>query len=394
MGYNKNRSHKNGYLFAANMKSHAVLSTISIVYSSILLIGERKDNEAVMIIILLHAGSLFTLLITYLFASIGDVWYVVGSGQFQMVSLDTMGMMFYFIFPVVILFFRFEGLYGEVARSAAEVARGYLHSILGVQSNGDTVSSSLVLALALITSIGVSLLNALCPMGGYLFSRAYTHGQPNTKKVALCIDFSDLPHGESYLLKFLKEMKMDAVFNIFVSREDIALFHPQLKELIKKGHNLVLSPTNYKWNISGLNLLKGKLAASNIQSAYDIYSGVLGKNPSWFFAKSADGIGRHPALFQKARELGMKVAYWSTLIEVDGWNLTAEQLSDLKNDVIDKNGGSIIYVTLGKKGRASAGGLTSSSICQIVDGLTGHDDANYSFESLSDVVQDDATMVL
>ena len=107
--------------------------------------------------------------------------YTVGSGQFQMTSLDTAGKWIYFICPAVILYFRFIDKYGDIIAWIMRQELSVLPSIL-VVSDEDLVSLSLVLSLAMITAVGVPLLNSLCPMGGYLFSRAYTHGQANTKK--------------------------------------------------------------------------------------------------------------------------------------------------------------------------------------------------------------------
>ena len=97
---------------------------------------------------------------------------------------------------------------------------------------------------------------------------------------------------------------------------------------------------------------------------------------------------RHPSVLREASDLGMKVAYWSTLVVLtDVDRLTSGQRSAIGGDISDKNGGSIIYITLGK-GVSSNG--VSDLLCELVDMLDGE----YSLASLSDVAKDDAEMVL
>mmetsp|Transcript_13493 Transcript_13493/g.29311 ORF Transcript_13493/g.29311 Transcript_13493/m.29311 type:complete len:580 (+) Transcript_13493:41-1780(+) len=396
--YNKNRSHKNGCLLTTEMKSQAIFAGISMLLSCSIVMGSNPDPEAstaAMTVFLL--GSLFAVLMSYTFASVADVWYTIGSGQFQMVSLDTVGIMLYFICPAVILHLRFLDRYGESIASKCAVMKEYLQST-GILSTGDVygediISFSLVMTLAMVTSVGVPLLNALCPMGGNLFSRAYTHGQPNTKKVAVCVNFSDLPkeaHKRKTILDSLEKNtykdQTTAVLNIFVTLEDLTLFPEDLKMLAKKGHVIALTPSEFQEAFCGLSMFEGNKASCNLQIAHHEYSEIFGKEPSWISSRSADSVGRHPSLLREASDLGMKIAYWSTLVQLTGGKLTNEQKDAINSDCADKNGGSIIFVTLEK---AVSSNAMQTSLSELINTLDG-----YSMESLSDVAKDEATMVL
>ncbi|KAL7552697.1 hypothetical protein ACHAWF_015934 [Thalassiosira exigua] len=385
--FNKHRVHKSGCLLTPCMKSHAIFAGISIMLACSISIGNIPQSSMHILVVFL-LGSLFSILMSCTFASVADVWYAVGSGQFQMVSLDTAGMMFFFVFPAAIIYFRFIDKYGESLASKASLLKGYLQSV-GVDVSGeigddDTLTSSMVMTLALITAIGVPLLNGICPIGGYLFSRAYTHGQPNTKKAALCVGFADLgTQKRADLWKSLE--KKESVLNIFVTLEDMHLHAAELKLLSGKGHAISLAPTEFKDTLCGLSMFQGNKSC-NIQIAHHEYTELFGDEPSWVLAKSADSIGRHPAFLRVVKDLGMKVSYWSTHVEVAGNKLTDAQLREVREECSDKDGGSIIYVALGKGAPPSC---MSSALSEIIDSLDG-----YSLESLSHVVRDDATMVL
>lgn len=383
--YNKYRAHKHGNLLTSEMKSHAVAATISIILSCSLVLQQHDDEYTIKLIVLL-LGALFTILMSVFFAAVADVWYVVGSGQFQMASLDTAGMMLYFILPAVVLFFRFLGMYGESVGSRVSNLMAYVVKSVGISAvDGDNgISSSFVLSLAMLVSVSVPILNALCPMGGYLFSRAYTHGQPNTKKVALCANFSDLESGENDLWEYLSQRKDEgeytAVLNVYVTLNDLQSFPEAVKELAKKGHHVALAPSDPSGELS---LFQGSEAANYVESIVNEYRKVIGTEPSWIAA-----YGRHPAMLGKATEFGIKVAYWSTLVQVGGDMLSVEQQDDISSDVADKNGGSIVHVTLGKDGSNE---FLSASLLAIVNDLSSK---GFTFESLLDVARDDATMIL
>ena len=73
----------------------------------------------------------------------------------------------------------------------------------------------------------------------------------------------------------------------------------------------------------------------------------------------------------------MKVAYWSTLVQLKGNGLTSKQKSALTSEVSDKNGGSIIYVIV------EEGISLNNGLCEVIDAL------GYNLESLSDAAKDE-----
>lgn len=396
--YAKHRAHKNGNLLTCEMKSQAVFAGISILLSCSIVMESKPGASNLLVVFLL--GSLFVILMSHTFASVADSWYAVGSGQFQMCSLDAAGMMFYVLCPVVILHLRFLDKYGESIGSKSALLKEYLQSSgvlsvpVGDGYEADVISFSLVMTLAMITAVGVPLLNALCPMGGYLFSRAYIHGQPNTKKVALCVNFSVLPRDANERIQIWKSLekkksngqKVSAVLNIFVTLEDLTLFSTELMSMAEKGHTIALAPSEFQATLCGLSLFQGIKSSCNIEIAQIKYSEVFGKEPSWLFSKSAESIGRNPIFLRKASDLGMKVAYWSTLVQLNGNRLSSEQKRVISEDCSDKNGGSIIHVML-QQGVSPSG--MSTLLCEVIDVIDG-----FSLESLSVVAKDDASMIL
>ena len=389
--YNKHKAHKHGCLLTLEMKSQSVFAGIAILLSCCVAV-EKNPGTSIIAMTVFLLGSVFTILMSVMFASVADVWYAVGSGQFQMVSLDTAGIMIYFICPAVILYLRFLDKYGDTIALKLKTyleSTGIFSSVVG--SGDDVISLCLVLSLAMVTVVGVPLLNALCPMGGYLLSRAYTHGQPNTKKVALCVDYADLPKGKDAKLRLeIWEAleKKNAVLNIYVTLEELTLFPVQLKLLADKGHVIQLAPTEFEEEaFNGWSMFQGNKSSCNLQIAHYEYTELFGEEPKWLLSRSVDSIGRHPTLLSEARELGMKVVYWSTLVQLMGDTLTKKQLTAVQGDITDKNGGSIVYIKLGKGISARC---LAAPLCEVINKL----DDQYSLESLSDVAKDEVKMVL
>ena len=414
--YYMHRAHTHGCLLTCEMKSQSIFVGISMLLSCSIAIMIDPSNviSAVNTMTVFLLGSLITILFGYIFACVADVWYAVGSGQFLMISLDTAGMMVFFICPLIVLLLRFLDKYGKSITSMAGVFREYyvqsmpkiLSSSIGDKSDEDILSMTLVILLVMISSvIGVPLLNALCPMGGYLFSRAYTHGQPNTKRVALCVKYSDLSKDDELwdVLLMKKKEGSDnsipaAVLNIYVTLEELTLYRNELQEIAKRGHFIALSPTEFDEPYSGLSLFSGNKSTCNLQIAHYEYTELFGVEPTWLLSRSARSSGRHPAMLCEARNLGMKVVYWSTLIQLmpGGRSLSISQKNAIRDDCSDKNGGSIIFLT------SEEGTSLSSSLSSNVNLVTPHllsevidcIGERFSLESLSNVAKDDADMVL
>jgi hypothetical protein len=101
-----------------------------------------------------------------------------------------------------------------------------------------------------------------------------------------------------------------------------------------------------------------------------------------------------------ANDLGMKVTYWSTFIPLTidrrgGLMISCEQKIALHDDLLNKNGGNIIYITAGDR----QGDITNDTgyndrateaICELIESI----DDTFSLETLSNVAKDDAIMAL
>lgn len=95
--YYTNRSQKYGCLLTNKMIVQSLLSGL-IMLLSIYYIGTfNMVSNMTMVLFLL--GSTIMILFVTIYASIADVWYSVGSGQFSMISLDTSGMLVFVLWP-------------------------------------------------------------------------------------------------------------------------------------------------------------------------------------------------------------------------------------------------------------------------------------------------------
>jgi len=314
----------------------------------------------------------------------------------------------------------------------------------------------IIIMLTMTTIIGVSLINTLCPLGGYLYSRAYIHGQPNTKKVALCINYCDLPkkkrkndnddddnddddathmsgdvRDEIWKTLQTREQKTTssgdnnatttttAVLNIFVTCKDMALYSKKIINIANHGHAIELTLTDdtllsesgihghiHQFFVDSTPTIRGgKSACAELQLAHREYTKlfvnqttVMKKKPTWFLSMSS--LGRHPMVLRMANDLGMKVTYWSAIIclttdDNRGGLFSIEQKIELQNDVLNKNGGNIIYITAGDR----QGDITNDTgyndrvteaICELIESI----DDTFSLETLSNVAKDDAIMAL
>ena len=261
-----------------------------------------------------------------------------------------------------------------------------------------------MMLVATSSVVGVPLLTALCPMGGYLYSRAFTHGRPNTMRMALCVNYCDLPVDEVARENVWESLRrrrrkdgdktIAAVLNVFVTSEDMARYPDELRVIVRHGHAVELAPVESSSNdavlLSVPSIFRGDDGVRGLRDSQREYArlfGDEGAGPSWMLSRSASSLGRHPSVLREASYLGMKVAYWSTLIRLNEGRLTSEQRSAIDGDSSDKNGGSIIYIVL-KKGVSS--NSASGSLCELIATFDGR----CSLESLSDVARDDAEMVL
>ena len=465
--YYTNRSHKYGCLLTNNMIIQSLLSGLIMLLSIYYIVVSNMVSNMPIVLFLL--GSTIMILFVTIYASIADVWYSVGSGQFSMISLDTSGLLIFVLCPSVILALRFTDMYNDTLHNIRNVLLDrYIYYfvnnivvIIGIDDiSRDTTATTtetspslilIIIMLTMTTIIGVSLINALCPLGGYLYSRAYIHGQPNTKKVALCINYCDLPkkkrkndnddddathmsgdvRDEIWKTLQTREQKTTssgdnnatttttAVLNIFVTCKDMALYSKEIIKIANHGHAIELTLTDdtllSKSGIHGHihqffvystpTIRGGKSACAELQLAHREYTKlfvnettVMKKKPTWFLSMSS--LGRHPMVLRMANDLGMKVTYWSAIIclttdDNRGGLFSIEQKIELQNDVLNKNGGNIIYITAGDR----QGDITNDTgyndrateaICELIESI----DDTFSLETLSNVAKDDAIMAL
>jgi hypothetical protein len=460
--YYTNRSHKYGNLLTNKMLIQSLLSGLIMLLSIYYIITFNIVSGMTIVLYLL--GSTIMILFVTIYGSIADVWYSVGSGQFSMISLDTSGMLLFVLWPSVILALRFFDMYNDTLHSIRNVLLDrYVHFvnnivvIVGIDdiSRGTTTTTTtetspsliLIIMLTMTIIIGVPLINTLCPLGGYLYSRAYIHGQPNTKKVALCIKYCDLPkkkrkndddddevthmNGDvrDEIWKSLQTRQKTtssgdnnatttttAVLNIFVTREDMALYSKEIINIASRGHAIELTLTDALLSDSGIHpffvdstptIHGGKRYCTELQLAHNEYGNlfvnettVMEKKPSWFLSMSS--VGRHPMVLRMANDLAMKVTYWSTIICLTtnddnrgGGLFSSEKKIALQNNVLDKNGGNIIYITttpplLRQGDMTSYNNRLTEAICELIGSI----DETFSLETLSNVAKDDAIMVL
>ena len=135
--YHDNRSHRNGNLLTSDMKSRSIFAGMSMIASICIAMSgwsRRPTATTSFLIIAFLLGSLFVSLLCHVFAAVADVWYAVGSGQFHMVSLDTLGMMLFFAYPALLLHSRFLDMHAEDV--------SYIRAMLGGVIRDSSTSSS------------------------------------------------------------------------------------------------------------------------------------------------------------------------------------------------------------------------------------------------------------
>ena len=317
-----------------------------------------------------------------------DAWNAVGSGQFQMISLDTAAMMLYVVTPMLVLANIAGQTYGNaVTNAVSEFLQSHISDDF-IQQRQDkspemAMISGLFLLLSLSTTVGVSVVNMLSPMSAFLFSKAYTNGQPRTKKIALCLHFKDLLLSESEekrnaTLDFLVTANKaihKPVLNIFVSADDLSRYPDWIVKLRSAGHVFGICGTS----------------VNEMVHAYEAYENVFNILPEWYHVGTAPK-GRSPDVLKVATELHLKVAFWSTHIGITSRQvLRKEQIPNLCQDVAATRGGSIVYLTNDWQHSDSMTAAIESIVKEVSVDSSG---IQYSFSALSKVAKDDIPMTL
>jgi hypothetical protein len=208
----------------------------------------------------------------------------------------------------------------------------------------DYTALILVALVLLIVSQNVVMVNALCPLSGHVFGNVFCYGQPNTKRVAIMMDYKNLvkeENGRKTLMQDLKRcklentdavdkvskanVKIDPVLNIIVTAQDLQTDAKDVEKLLKAGHEILITCDE-----SG--------AASSIVEAFQQYKQVMdGKIPSCYHTGSKMK-GTLPRNHAMARQLGLMSAMWTSMVTCE------KEVECIKTGLDKHRGGLFIYV--------------------------------------------------
>eukprot|EP00559_Dactyliosolen_fragilissimus_P002593 CAMPEP_0184866524 /NCGR_PEP_ID=MMETSP0580-20130426/22754_1 /TAXON_ID=1118495 /ORGANISM="Dactyliosolen fragilissimus" /LENGTH=586 /DNA_ID=CAMNT_0027366259 /DNA_START=70 /DNA_END=1830 /DNA_ORIENTATION=- len=386
-------SHANG---ALQTKELGIASFLGLTMVASMLTWCDSIEKTIAILPLL-LGATLTALMSAFFVFVAEVWYPVGTGQFHMISIDSAGIIFYFISPIIILTFRFADKYGDFVLGCWIHLVKFFISTANVEVSAhedviDGALSSLALFLVICTIIIIPTLNNTCPLSGHLFGKVYTHGQPNTKNIAICVMFSDLfkeltsTNDKEILWKKVKDFDgkkgTSPVLNIFVTSQDLEEHPTIIKELVKDGHCVGITSTS-------------QACSKVVLETHKKYSEVIGKEPLWYHVGS-NTRGRNPGCIRTCFKLGLRCALWSTKVNVIMTGFSDHQLKLISDDIIDKNGGSFVYVS---NDNSIVGEGVVKGVCQILDKLAiinrEHDEnTKFSLQAMGSVAKEDIKLNL
>ena len=291
-------------------------------------------------------GTLLPVSFATIFAFVSDVWYAVGTGEFQMITVDTCGILFYFCLPLTILTLRFFEKYGETVDMINVSVSNFVVSMM--ESTGIDLTilldpfitfACLASFVSLSVNIGLPLLNNLCPLSGHLFGRCYTHGQPNTKMVAICVNFEDLYKVAADEVKLMwKTLPKNGFINVFVTDSDLKEHPREIHEIAKMGHLVGLSVKNCD-------------DLDSVKRSHELFIKTTGIKPEWCHA----GEVMSPQCHCVTKELKMKTALWSIRCNTSSSGMLSTELEEIKEEVSKSCGGTFIYLTAGRQGCCSSG---------------------------------------
>lgn len=305
-------------------------------------------------------GAIMTILCCATLAAVADVWHSVGSGQFWMISLDTTSMMIYLVAPTILLVHQANNKYGDSIRNTL----GNLPFLQQWYVTTPLAMNTAVLLIGISISIGVVLLAMLCPLGAHLFGKVYTRGQASTRKVALCMDWSDDVTEEA-----LQGFPPNQVITFLVTAQHLRQDGARIQAVANHlGHSFVLSADTEK----------------SLHDAYSLYATVFSDSPppTW----SCPGMNAWtPSLVHASAQRNLNVGLWSHGLIARGTTLTTIQAKCLQEDMTLTMGGTIIYIIQNET-------VSSLPLARIV--LTDFQNNNISFCPLSHVAKNDLKMEL
>lgn len=369
--YYSKRSHKNGGLAMKTQLGLTVVIAMAVVY----FVGSLSHDRDAKKVLPFVLGAMLTAELGAFFGFVADFWYAVGTGQFLMVSLDTAGILLYFVSPVIILVIRFFDKYhdgiNDVTNHFAVQLSAPLQKVDVSTTDIKQLEMLCIVFITLPVVVGIPLIHCLCPVTGHLFGRTYTHGNPNTKKVSICIGFSDYKPILNKLLNGDKLCLKECSLNIFVTMEDLKNDADAIKKLHQLGHNvgIALAPNA----VGGYTTMKALCTK---------YEATVGSKPDWYHT----GIGNKgnlPVNFRAASKLGLRSAMWSTLVDSSKTELSDPDTEAIKTDLDTHGGGSIFYlckINYPEKQHASMKTLLS-----LLDVIT---QGGFQAASLSQIIQE------
>jgi len=335
-----NRRHKNGPLVVVSSPttvrsfSIACLSSLRIVLAlSAIRLSDAAPSTArdpTLVMFQMFTGASACLLLSSFAAAVADCWYPVGSCQYQMLAWDTLGLLFYFALPITILILKAWAMYDVT---------GLLISAGFVGGDPYSIVNGLATAVVCIVAVGVPIVNRWSILFSNWFAKCYTHGQPNTGKAAITVDYADLVEpgkgfDDAHISLWASLKKHEARLTIFVTLEDLKR-DPVIIAELSQAHCIGMSTTagvSERWNP-----VRARVQATAVE-----YLKVVGRNPLWY--RGMDGH-RHPAALLAASRLGMRIAFWSTYCEATAVD---EAVGNLKADFQETRGGNIAIMRKGK----------------------------------------------
>mmetsp|Transcript_16405 Transcript_16405/g.24185 ORF Transcript_16405/g.24185 Transcript_16405/m.24185 type:complete len:508 (-) Transcript_16405:277-1800(-) len=330
----RNRSHKFLTLLEREELGVSFLTTIALGASL---------NEGVLPALI---ASVITTLLCLSLCATADVWYSVSTGQFWMIALDTVVGGVFILLPATILVNRLNILYGtSIFDTLQSMAKG-----LNAEYNTSTIDwemarIGLPLFLGLISIIGNTTIRALCPFAEHLYSIVYTHGQPNTKKIAFCIfDWSNT--GKKILSTATASPETKVFFNFIVSNEELLKHASSLKEARAAGHTII--------------------PYTKEQISHTTYNSLFSQTPEWSHGKS------YPSDLIACSQRDTKIALWSHYYD----SSDKPKVTDLE----EMSGGAIVCLKQPVK-----------SILELLEALTKK---GYTVAPMSEVAKEDLPMQL
>jgi len=367
--YNTKRAHPNGNLNVETNSVSNLIVTLILIGTTLSIIAKGENTDIIVSMLPFLIGALTSTAGAASFACCADVWYAVGTGQFQMISVDTAGIGFYFVLPIVVLAVRFFDMYEIMVNQFVEFVAGHwartfedmFGGLARVEDDVVAVYTAFVAFILVTNGIGLSLVQSLCPLGGHLFGRVYTHGQPNTKLVAISVDYRDLyapsidEKERDTVFKMLSEWKVNikskytidtkvikdgapikAALNINVTASDLKESPDDIKKLSKEGHEIAIT-------------IDDDLKFTSIDDAHDLSKqvlGVQGASSTWYHTGTSSK-GASPRSHSKTSSLGMRSVMWSNYICTGQCKNTDAELLSLETDMDVHRGGSFIYLRSG-----------------------------------------------